>query len=185
LGEIDQLDQLGELVHNPDRGEPAVVANTSLPPEPEDTATEPEPLPFGQNLLGITYIADDFYEDIPLEDFLGDEESNKLFLPEAAIDQLDQSGESAHNRGIGDGLMASTQVNLYEAKTQLSSLVERAAKGEEIVIAKAGKPMARLVAPAPELQTPRKPGQNLLGITYIADDFDAPLPEDVLRDFGL
>jgi prevent-host-death family protein len=81
--------------------------------------------------------------------------------------------------------MASTQVNLYEAKTQLSSLVERAAKGEEIVIAKAGKPMARLVAPAPELQTPRKPGQNLLGITYIADDFDAPLPEDVLRDFGL
>jgi len=53
------------------------------------------------------------------------------------------------------------------------------------VIAKAGKPMARLVAPAPELQTPRKPGQNLLGITYIADDFDAPLPEDVLRDFGL
>jgi hypothetical protein len=54
LGEIDQLDQLGELVHNPDRGEPAVVANTSLPPEPEDTATEPEPLPFGQNLLAIS-----------------------------------------------------------------------------------------------------------------------------------
>lgn len=77
------------------------------------------------------------------------------------------------------------QVNLYEAKTQLSSLVERAARGEEIVIAKAGKPMARLVAPSPVLQTPRKPGQNLLGITYIADDFDAPLPEDVLRDFGL
>ena len=40
--------------------------------------------------------------------------------------------------------MASTQINLYEAKTQLSSLVERAAKGEEFVIAKAGKPMARL-----------------------------------------
>jgi prevent-host-death family protein len=77
------------------------------------------------------------------------------------------------------------QVNLYEAKTQLSSLVARAAKGEEIVIAKAGKPMARLVPPSPEPQAPRKPGQNLLGITYIADDFDAPLPEDVLRDFGL
>jgi prevent-host-death family protein len=76
-------------------------------------------------------------------------------------------------------------VNLYEAKTQLSSLVERAAKGEEIVIAKAGKPMARLVAAAQEQQLPRKPGQNLLGITYIADDFDAPLPDDVLRDFGL
>ncbi len=42
--------------------------------------------------------------------------------------------------------MASTQVNLYEAKTQLSSLVERAAKGEDIVIAKAGKPLARLTS---------------------------------------
>jgi prevent-host-death family protein len=39
-----------------------------------------------------------------------------------------------------------TTLNLYEAKTQLSKLVERAAAGEEIVIAKAGKPMARLVA---------------------------------------
>jgi prevent-host-death family protein len=77
------------------------------------------------------------------------------------------------------------QVNLYEAKTQLSSLVERAAKGEEIVIAKAGKPMARLVAPVPESRPLRKFGQNLLKITYISDDFDAPLPEDVLRDFGL
>ena len=77
------------------------------------------------------------------------------------------------------------QVNLYEAKTQLSSLVERAAKGEEVVIAKAGKPMARLVALRPQLKPPRKSGQNLLGVTYIADDFDAPLPEDVLKDFGL
>jgi prevent-host-death family protein len=76
-------------------------------------------------------------------------------------------------------------MNLYEAKTQLSSLVERAAGGEEIVIAKAGKPMARLVALAPEPKLPRKSGQNLLGITYIAEDFDAPLPEDVLQDFGL
>jgi len=82
--------------------------------------------------------------------------------------------------------MASTQLNLYEAKTQLSSLVDRAAKGEEIVIAKAGKPMAKLVAikagePGPKPL--RKSGQNLLGITYIADNFDAPLPEDVMRDF--
>jgi prevent-host-death family protein len=44
-----------------------------------------------------------------------------------------------------EAAMASTQVNLYEAKTHLSSLVDRAAKGEEIVIAKAGKPMAKLV----------------------------------------
>jgi len=77
------------------------------------------------------------------------------------------------------------QVNLYEAKTQLSSLVERAAKGEEIVIAKAGKPMAKLVSVPLEPQLPRKFGQNLLGITYIADDFDAPLSEEILQDFGL
>ena len=83
-----------------------------------------------------------------------------------------------------------TQFNLYEAKTQLSSLVERAAKGEEIVIAKAGKPMARLVAPVEvtggeAAKEPRAIGGNYMGITYIADDFDAPLPEDVLRDFGV
>lgn len=77
------------------------------------------------------------------------------------------------------------QVNLYEAKTQLSSLVERAANGEEIVIAKSGKPMARLVQPASQLQRKRQAGRNLLGISYIADDFDAPLPEEVLKDFGL
>lgn len=81
--------------------------------------------------------------------------------------------------------MAGNQVNLYEAKTQLSSLVERAAKGEEFVIAKAGKPMAKLIAFPPEPKQPRKSGQNLLGITYIADNFDAPLTEDVLQDFGL
>jgi prevent-host-death family protein len=82
-------------------------------------------------------------------------------------------------------IMASSQVNLYEAKTQLSSLVDRAAIGEEIVIAKSGKPRARLVALAEDSKQPRKPGLNLLGITYIADDFNAPLPEDVLQDFGL
>ena len=83
--------------------------------------------------------------------------------------------------------MAITQVNLYEAKTHLSSLVDRAAKGEEIVIAKAGKPMAKLSAVSVEDGTaePRPWGQNLLGITYIADDFDAPLPDEVLKDFGL
>jgi prevent-host-death family protein len=81
--------------------------------------------------------------------------------------------------------MSSSQVNLYEAKTQLSSLVDRAANGEEIIIAKAGKPMAKLVSIAPESAQPREFGKNLLGITYIADDFDDPLPEEVLRDFGL
>ena len=72
-------------------------------------------------------------------------------------------------------------VNLYDAKTNLSKLVDRAAAGEEIVIAKAGKPKAKLV-PYP----PRKSagvGQNLLGITYIAEDFDAPLPPELQKYF--
>ncbi len=74
-------------------------------------------------------------------------------------------------------------INIYEAKTQLSALVEKAARGEEIVIAKAGRPMARLVPLVQSVQEPRKFGQNLLGITYIAPDFDAPLPEDMLDSF--
>ena len=76
--------------------------------------------------------------------------------------------------------MAKT-VNLYEAKTRLSELVERAARGEEVVIAKAGQPKARLVALARPKQ-PRKPGA-WKGRVAIAPDFDAPLPEDVLAAF--
>jgi prevent-host-death family protein len=72
-------------------------------------------------------------------------------------------------------------VNLYEAKTHLSQLVDRAAQGEEIIIAKAGKPRARLV-PFREATAPREPG-NLLGITFIAEDFDEPLPPDIQSAF--
>jgi prevent-host-death family protein len=74
--------------------------------------------------------------------------------------------------------------NLSEAKDQLSSLVDRAASGEEIVIAKHGKPLAKLgpVPTAKELG-PRKPS-NTLGLTYMADDFDAPLPPELLKLFG-
>lgn len=79
----------------------------------------------------------------------------------------------------------SVQVNLYEAKTQLSSLVERAANGEEIVIAKAGKPMARLVPASVQSQRKRTWGQNLLGITYMAPDWDAPLSEEELKEWGM
>ena len=71
-------------------------------------------------------------------------------------------------------------LNLYEAKTQLSSLVEEAAAGAEIVIAKAGVPRARLVAVAPTVR--RRPGA-WKGKIYIAEDFDAPLPEDMLDAF--
>ena len=73
-----------------------------------------------------------------------------------------------------------TQVNIYEAKTHLSDLVERAAAGEEIIIAKAGKPRARLVPLRPA--TPRQPGRAK-GKIWIAADFDAPLPDAVVRDF--
>ncbi len=65
--------------------------------------------------------------------------------------------------------------NLYEAKTQLSSLVEDAARGEEITISKNGVPKARLV-PIP-LPGKRREPVNALGVTWVADDFDAPDPE--------
>ena len=73
-------------------------------------------------------------------------------------------------------------VNLYDAKTNLSKLVDRAAAGEEIIIAKAGKPKAKLV-PYQPARKKRRFGQNLLGITYIAEDFDAPLPPDLQKYF--
>jgi prevent-host-death family protein len=73
-------------------------------------------------------------------------------------------------------------INLYEAKTKLSELVDRAAAGEEIVIARHGRPVARLVAYAPPPGKRRKLGA-LAGRAWIADDFDAPLPEDILADF--
>ena len=72
-------------------------------------------------------------------------------------------------------------VNLYEAKTQLSKLVERASRGEEVVIAKAGEPKARLV-PLDKRRTARKPGA-WKGRLVVAPDFDAPLPEEMLAAF--
>jgi prevent-host-death family protein len=67
-------------------------------------------------------------------------------------------------------------VNIHEAKTHLSALVAEVAAGEEIIIAKSGKPMARLV-PIPALE-PRKPG--LLKGMKLADSFFDPLPDDEL-----
>jgi prevent-host-death family protein len=73
------------------------------------------------------------------------------------------------------------QVNIHEAKTHLSQLVEEAANGNEIVIAKAGKPVARLVGM--DVDSAPRPRGLLKGKIWIADDFDAPLPEETLRDF--
>lgn len=74
------------------------------------------------------------------------------------------------------------QVNIHEAKTHLSQLLEDVARGDDIIIARAGKPIARLVA-IDEDTTPRPRGL-LKGKIWIADDFDAPLPEEILQSFG-
>ncbi|MFN3233062.1 MAG: type II toxin-antitoxin system Phd/YefM family antitoxin [Alphaproteobacteria bacterium] len=74
------------------------------------------------------------------------------------------------------------QYNLYEAKTKLSELVDKAAQGEEIVICKAGKPLARL-GPLPEKRKEPRKGGLLKGKIWIADDFDDPLPDDVIESF--
>lgn len=72
--------------------------------------------------------------------------------------------------------------NIHEAKSQLSKLVERALEGEEIIIARAGKPVVRLVA-VRQGDAPRQGGQ-WKGKVRIAEDFDE-LPEDIARAFGI
>lgn len=71
-------------------------------------------------------------------------------------------------------------VNVHEAKTHLSRLLERVAAGEEVIIGKAGRPVARLV-PYVESTAPRKPGRwrNRL---RVAPDFDAT-PDDIVAAF--
>jgi prevent-host-death family protein len=73
-----------------------------------------------------------------------------------------------------------TTVNIHEAKTHLSRLLARVAAGEEVVIAKAGKPIARLIPVTPH---DRRPLGADRGRGFIADDFDAPLPEEILAEF--
>jgi len=70
-------------------------------------------------------------------------------------------------------------VNIHEAKTHLSRLVERVAAGEEMIIAKAGKPMARLVPLEKPMQNKREPGA-LKGKIWIAENFDAPMSAEEL-----
>lgn len=72
-------------------------------------------------------------------------------------------------------------VNLYEAKTRLSALVDAAAAGAEIVIAKAGKPYAKLV---PVRDSGRRRPGSAKGKIWMAADFDAPLPDAVIEQFA-
>jgi len=73
------------------------------------------------------------------------------------------------------------EVNIHQAKTHLSRLLQRVSNGEEITIARAGVPVARLVA----VECRRK--VRRLGMdqdrVWVADDFDAPLPDDLLKAF--
>lgn len=75
----------------------------------------------------------------------------------------------------------SKAINIHEAKTNLSRLVEQAAAGKEIIIAKAGKPLARLVPLAVPVR-PKKLGM-LKGKIKVPDDFNAPLDAEALAMF--
>jgi prevent-host-death family protein len=72
-------------------------------------------------------------------------------------------------------------VNVHAAKSQLSRLLDAAAAGEEVIIAKAGKPVARLVPF--EQKTERRKLGMLAGKLHAPDNFDDPLPDDILADF--
>ncbi len=72
-------------------------------------------------------------------------------------------------------------INVYAAKTNLSRLLDRAARGEDVVITRNGRPVARLV-PVTSPRKPRKLGA-LKGRIRIKKDFDAPLPDDLLASF--
>lgn len=74
-----------------------------------------------------------------------------------------------------------TKVNVHEAKTHLSKLLRRVMAGEEITIAKAGVPVARLT-PIHKSLSQRAPG-SAQGLIKIEPSFDEPLPEEVLRSF--
>jgi prevent-host-death family protein len=69
--------------------------------------------------------------------------------------------------------------NVHDAKTHLSRLLDRVAKGEEVIIAKSGRPVAKLVRITAE---PRRPG-SLEGRIRIGPDFDEPLPDEILEAF--
>lgn len=73
------------------------------------------------------------------------------------------------------------KINVHEAKTHFSKLLERVNNGEEVIIAKAGSPIARLV-PIGEKPKKRVVG-SAQGKVAIADNFDVPLPESILSAF--
>ena len=77
--------------------------------------------------------------------------------------------------------MVERTINIYEAKTQLSKLVDRAAAGDDVIIARAGKPVARLT----RLKEPKRAVRFglLKGAVKVAKDFDEPLPDEIQAQF--
>ena len=73
------------------------------------------------------------------------------------------------------------QVNIHEAKTQFSRLLGRVIAGEEIIVAKAGKPIARIVPYESEIK--KRTPDEYAGQIWISDEFNAPLPDDLLDAF--
>jgi prevent-host-death family protein len=73
------------------------------------------------------------------------------------------------------------EINIHEAKTHFSKLLQKVASGEEVTIARAGVPIARLV-PAEPMNKVRPLG-FARGEVWVADDFDAPLPDELLKEF--
>lgn len=73
-------------------------------------------------------------------------------------------------------------VNVYEAKTHLSKIISDVLNGEEIVIAKSGRPLVKL-SPYDQTDLPNRKGGQLRGMMRIGDDFDDSLPDDVLEGF--
>jgi len=72
-------------------------------------------------------------------------------------------------------------VNIHEAKTHLSRLIERVLRGEEIVLARAGRPVAKIIPLRPSVGR-RLPG-SARGRIAVASDFDAPLPKELRKSF--
>jgi prevent-host-death family protein len=73
------------------------------------------------------------------------------------------------------------EINIHEAKTHFSKLLQKVASGEEVTIARAGVPVARLVPADP--RESKRPMGFAQGEVWIADDFDAPLPDELLKEF--
>ena len=73
------------------------------------------------------------------------------------------------------------QINIHDAKTHFSRIINQVLQGDDIVIARDGKPLIRLIPYSEEANVRR--GGQLKGLIEISDDFDAPLPPEILKQF--